>query len=63
MNCNTNEEKKSTSTDRSIKTSAVQVIKQKKCLPETGCIQEGGETNKSILVLLLYKSEVRHQLK
>lgn len=35
--------KQATNIDRSIKTSAVEVIKQMKCLPETGCIQEGGE--------------------
>lgn len=49
MNCSTNEKKQGTNTERSIKTSAVEVIKQTKCSPETGCIQEGGE-----------KSEVYH---
>lgn len=63
MNSNTNEKKQGTNSDRSIKTSAVGVISKKTIYLKQNVYKVVVKRNISIIVMLLYKTEVCYQLK
>lgn len=63
MNCNINEKKTGTNTDRSIKSPAVKVKKKINAYLKEDAYKMVVKSNRTLLVMLLFKSEVYYQLK